>query len=86
MLPPVDLGEPEKPTTLTLFVAVVSAVADLDPAVPEIKGDAMDQLIEAARAHATDLLKGAAADEAERWESLATAAQVELESRRLTAR
>jgi len=65
-------------TTMSLFVAGMSAVATyMGPA--ELQGDAMDQLIEAARAHAKDLRKRAAdVEAAERWERLATAAQIEL--------
>jgi hypothetical protein len=57
----------------------VSSVTDSRRASLIIQGDAMDQLIEAARAHTKDLRKGAAdVEAAERWERLAGAAREQL--------
>jgi hypothetical protein len=54
----------------------VSSVTDSRRASLIIQGDAMDELIEAARAHTKDLRKGAAdVEAAERWERLAGAAR-----------
>jgi hypothetical protein len=72
-------------TTMTLFVAVASAVGThFDPA-KDVRGGEMEQLIEAALAHAKALRTQAAEEEAERWERLATAAQAELTLRRITS-
>lgn len=74
---------------LALMISVgASAIvaAHFDQPMPQVRGDAMVDLIEAARAHAKDLRKSDAAEEADRWENLATAAQVELEWRRLNYR
>jgi len=40
--------------------------AHFDQQVPQVRGDAMDDFIEAARAHAKDLRKSDAAEEADR--------------------
>ncbi len=72
---------------LGLMILVGTTAIVAAPPVPdEIKRGEMWQLIEAARAHAGELRDSANAAEAERWERLATAAQVELERRRLTSR
>jgi hypothetical protein len=57
----------------------VSSVTDSRRASLIIQRDAMDELIEAARAHTKDLRKGAAdVEAAERWERLAGAAREQL--------
>jgi hypothetical protein len=72
---------------LGLMILVGTTAIVAAPPVPdEIKRGEMWQLIEAARAHAGELRDSANAAKAERWERLVTAAQVELERRRLTSR
>jgi hypothetical protein len=64
-------------TAMMLVAAAAYADAYLNPV--GIKGGGIEQLIDAAQAHAKDLRKGDAADdEAERWERLAGAAREQL--------
>jgi hypothetical protein len=64
---------------LTIMVSFVAVASTLGPHLDPVDdaGGAMEQLIEAAAAHATTLRKDGNAAEAERWERLAAAAKVE---------
>jgi hypothetical protein len=65
---------------LALMISVGASAmvaAHLEPAPSEVKGE-MEQLFEAARAHAKALRDAGPEEEAQRWEHLATAAREQL--------